>query len=136
MEPRARIGRNLDTCKRALPLIKLMDYEHREDAVGGANNGKYTHTHTHNVSIVIHRMDGASVKDRTQLDTCKRGPLLIKLMSYELRKDAVGGGGGRKWQTHTCTHTHTVSFVIHRVDGASERIGRNLDNGRRGLPPN
>ena len=31
-------------------------------------------------------------------------------------------------------HTHTVSIVMHRVDGASERIGRNLDNGRRGLP--
>ena len=36
--------------------------------------------------------------------------------------------------TNTHTHTHTVSFVIHRVDGASERIERNLDNGRRGLP--
>ena len=30
--------------------------------VGGANNGKYTHTYTHRVSLVIHRprMDGAS----------------------------------------------------------------------------
>ena len=44
MEPRARIGRNLDTCKRGPPLIKLVGYEHREDAVGGAGNGKHTHT--------------------------------------------------------------------------------------------
>ena len=25
-----------------------------------------THTHTHTVSLMIHRMDGASVKDQTQ----------------------------------------------------------------------
>ena len=32
----------------ALPLIKLMGYEHREVAVGGlgAGNGKHTQTHT------------------------------------------------------------------------------------------
>ena len=53
------------------------------------------------------------------LDTCKRGPPLIKLIGYEHRKDAVGGGGSRQWQSHTNTHTHTVSFVIHRMDGAS-----------------
>ena len=31
------------------PLIKLMGYEHREDALvgGGAGNGKHTQTHTH-----------------------------------------------------------------------------------------
>ena len=31
------------------PIIKLMGYEHREDAMEGgeANNVKYTHTHTH-----------------------------------------------------------------------------------------
>ena len=48
MEPRARIGLNLDTCSVALQLIKLMGYEHREDAVGGggACNGKHTHSVT------------------------------------------------------------------------------------------
>ena len=51
-------------------------------------------------------MDGASGKDRTQLDTCKRGPPLIKLMGYELRNGTVGCEGSRQWQTHTCTHTH------------------------------
>ena len=32
----------------ALPLIKLMGYEHREDevGVGGAGNGKHIHTHS------------------------------------------------------------------------------------------
>ena len=46
-------------------------------------------------------MDRASGKDRTHLDTCKRGPPLIKLMGYELWEDAVGDGGSRQWQTHT-----------------------------------
>ena len=52
----------------APPLIKLMGYEHREDAMEGreqamSNTHTHTHTHTHRVS---HRMDGASSKDRTQ----------------------------------------------------------------------
>ena len=51
MEPRAKIGRNLDTCMCGPPLMELMGYEHRGDAVGvgGAGNGKHlpTHTHTH-----------------------------------------------------------------------------------------
>ena len=54
----------------------------------------------------------------SNLETCRRGPPLIKLMGYELREDAVGVGGA--WNvkhTHTHTHTHTVSLVIHRVDG-------------------
>ena len=52
------------------PLIKLMGYEHREDALvgGGASNGKHTQTHTHaHTSVpVIHRVDGASGTDRKQ----------------------------------------------------------------------
>ena len=49
------------------PLIKLMGYEHREHAVGGRGCWQgQTHTHTHTVSPVIHRVDGASGKDRTQ----------------------------------------------------------------------
>ena len=54
----------------AHPLIKSMGYGYREDAGvgGGAGSGKYTHTntHTHTVSLVIHMVDGASGKDRTQ----------------------------------------------------------------------
>ena len=50
MEPRAKIGSNLDTCKRGTPLIKLMDYELRQDAVGGRGSRQWqTHTHTHSV---------------------------------------------------------------------------------------
>ena len=46
MEPQAMIGRNLDICKCGPPLINLMGFEHRVDAVegGGAGNGKHTHT--------------------------------------------------------------------------------------------
>ena len=70
MEPRARIGRNLDTCKRGPQFIKVMGYEHREDAMGGGGSKQcqihtYTHTHTH-TQRVSQRMDGASSKDRTQ----------------------------------------------------------------------
>ena len=42
---------------------------------------------------------------------------LIKLVGYDHREDAVDGGGSRQWQTHTLTHT--VSLLVHRVDGAS-----------------
>ena len=69
MEPQARIGRNFDTCKRGPPLIKLVGYEYREDAVGGGGSGQWqthTNTHTHTVSLVLQRLDGASVKNRTQ----------------------------------------------------------------------
>ena len=59
MEPRATIRRNLDTCRRGPPLIQLMGYEQREDAVGVGEHGmSNTHTHTHRVSLVIHRVDG------------------------------------------------------------------------------
>ena len=57
----------------------------------------------------------------SNLDTCRRGPPQIQLMSYEHQEDAVGGGGSSQCQTHTHTHTHThtVSLVIHRMDGSS-----------------
>ena len=37
----------------------------------------------------------------SNLDTCKRGHPLIKLIGYEHREDVVGVGGSRQWQTHT-----------------------------------
>ena len=69
MEPLAMIRRDLDTCKHGPPLFEVMDYEHREDAVGGGGSRQWqthTNTHTHTVSLVLQRMHGASVKDRTQ----------------------------------------------------------------------
>ena len=69
MEPRSRTRRNLDTCRRGCPLIKLMGYEHREDAVGVWGSKlcqTHTHKHTYTVSLVIHSVDGISGKDRTQ----------------------------------------------------------------------
>ena len=48
----------------APPLIKSFGYEHREDAVGVGEHAM-ANTHTHTVTLVIHRMDGASFKDRT-----------------------------------------------------------------------
>ena len=50
----------------------------------------------------------------SNLDTCKRGPPLIKLMGYERREDAVGGGRSRQWQTHTNTQTHTHTHNVPR----------------------
>ena len=94
MEPRLRIGRNLDTCQRGPPLIKFMGYEHREDAFGGGKAGNGKHTHTHTVTHV-----GVAPQ--------------IKLMSYEHREDAVEGGGSRQWQRHTNTHTHTYTHSVH-----------------------
>ena len=52
MEPQTKIGNNLDTCKRGPPIIKLMGYECREDAVwGGGSWQRQTHTHTHTHSV-------------------------------------------------------------------------------------
>ena len=47
MEPRARIGHNLDICRRGPPQIKLMGFEHWENAAGGGGAGKGKHTHIH-----------------------------------------------------------------------------------------
>ena len=57
------LGAILTNVGVAHTLIKLMGYEHREDAVlgGGAGNDKHTHT----VSHVIHRVDGASANNPT-----------------------------------------------------------------------
>ena len=80
--------------------------------VWGAGNGNHT------VSPVIHTVDGASARIGRNLDTCKHGPKLIKLMGYEHRDDAVGGGGAGNVKH---THTHTVSTVLHKVDRASRK---------------
>ena len=114
VKPRAMIRCNHDTCKRGPTLIKLVGYEHLEKAVGGGGS-KHWQTHTHTVSPVIHRVVKPRAMIRCNHDTCKRGPTLIKLVGYEHLEKALGGGGSKHWQTHT----HTMSPVIHRVDGAS-----------------
>ena len=63
MEPRARIGRNLDTSKRGPPLNKPMSYERRENAVEGGESREWqthtnTHTHTHTYSVPCDTQDG------------------------------------------------------------------------------
>ena len=49
MEPRARIGRNLDTSWRGQPTklnCRAMNSGRTQWGVGGAGNGKHTHTHS------------------------------------------------------------------------------------------
>ena len=62
MEPRSRIRRNLDTCRRGPPLIKFMGYEHQENASGcGGSRQWQTHTHTHTQSVHRHTQGGWSL---------------------------------------------------------------------------
>ena len=110
MEPRARIGCNLDTCKRGRPTItKLMSNEHREDAVGGGRSrqSKYTHTHTQCPWSYGGWMESRA-RIRHNLDICRRGPPQIKLMGYEHRENAVGGEGAGKGK-HKHIHTQCPS---------------------------
>ena len=123
MEPRARLGRNLDTCKCGSTLIKLMGYEHREDAVGGGGSRQcqtHTHTHTHTHSFPRDTQGGWSLGQGSDANLTHVGvaPPLVKIKDYEPREDIVWGAGNGKY-----THTHTHSFpVIHKVDGASGKV--------------
>ena len=73
---------------------------------------------------MIQRVDGASTRIGRNPDTCKRGAALIKLMGYECREDAEGVGEQAMSNIPTPTQ---CPLVIHGMDGASGRIGRNLD---------
>ena len=86
----------------ALPLIKLIGYEHREDAVGGWWNTQcQTHTHTH--SVPRDNKGGWSVVQGSDaiLTHVSMAPRLTKLMGYEQPQVAVGGRGRRPRQPHT-----------------------------------
>ena len=74
-----------------------------------------TYTHTH--SVLGHTGDGWSLGQgsNTILTYVGVAPPQIKLMGYEHRENAVGGGGAGN-SKHTQTHTHTVSTMIHRVN--------------------
>ena len=120
MKPWARIRHNLDTCRRGPPLIKLMSYDHREDAVGGAGKGKHIHTHR-TVSLVIHRMDGASARIGHKIDTRWRAP------TNQINGHCTPGGRSWGWGEGACSckHTHTHSVTRDILDGWS--LGRGSD---------
>ena len=64
-------------------------------------------THTHGVSR--DKQCGWSLGQWSETILTRVGvPPVIKLMGFELREDAVGGGGSRKCHTHIHTHTHSV----------------------------
>ena len=103
--------------------MKLLGYEHREAqwGAGGAGKGKHTLTHTQCHGDTQGQLSLEQGSD-TILTHVGVAPPQIKLMGYEYREDAVGGGGAgnsKHTQTHTHTHTHTVSTMIDRVEGAS-----------------
>ena len=64
VEPRAMIRSNHDTCRHGPPLIKIMGYQHREDAVGGGGS-KQWQTHTHTQSVHRDTQDGWSLGQRS-----------------------------------------------------------------------
>ena len=74
--------------------------------VGVAGNGKHTDPH----SVPHDTQDGLTLGQGSDavLTHVSMAHPLIKLMGYEHREHAVGGGGCRLGQTYTHTHTHTV----------------------------
>ena len=103
----------------ANPLIRLIGYEHREDAVKGGGSRKWhSHTHTHTHGVSRDKPGGWSLgqgSDAFLTPVCVAHPL-IKSNGYEHREEAVVGGGAGNGKH---THTDTVSLLIDRVDGAS-----------------
>ena len=77
----------------------------------------HTHTHTHSVTCDTQEVWILGQGSDAVLTHVSMAHPLIKLMGYEHREHAVGGEGCRQGQPYA--HTHTVSSVIHRVDGAS-----------------
>ena len=87
-----------------------MGYEHREDAVGGGESRQWqTHAHTHTHSVSRDTQDRWSFRQKADAILTHVSVVrpLTKLMGYEHREYAVGGGERRQWQTYTKTHTHT-----------------------------
>ena len=136
VEPRAMIRSDHDTCIGVAPqLIKLMGYDLREDAMeSGGSKQCQIHTHTHTQSVHRDTHDGWSLEQRSNaiLTHVSVAPPLIKLMGYEHREDAMGGGGSKQCQIHTHTHTHTECLTGWMEPRA--KIGHNLDTCMRGPP--
>ena len=109
MKPRARIRTILTNVSVASTLNKLMDYQHREDAVGvveQAMANTHAHTHTHSVPRDTHCRWSLGRETNAILTLVGVAWPLIELMGYELREDEVGVGGAGNGK-HTRTHTHT-----------------------------
>ena len=110
MEPRARIGLNIYTCWIGPPLIQLMGYEHREDAVGsGGRMQCQTHTHKRIHSVPRDTQGGWNLGQGSDaiLTHVSVALPLIKLMGFELQEAQWGAGVQARSNTHT--HTPTVS---------------------------
>ena len=87
--------------------------------VGREGDGKHTQTHTH--SVPRDTLDGLRLEQVSDAILTHAGvaPPRIKLVGYVHQEYAVWGWRSKQLPTHTNIHTHTVSPVIHRVDGAS-----------------
>ena len=86
-----------------------MNIERTKRGVGRAGNGKHTHTY----NVLRDAQDGWSLRQGSDaiLTHVSVARPLIKLMGYEHREYAVGGGGadcGKHTQTHTHTQTNNV----------------------------
>ena len=80
-------------------------------------------THTHSVPRDTQGGRSLGQESGAILTHVSRLRLILArgLIGYEHQEDAVGGGGSKLWQTHTNTHTYTLSLVKHRADGASDK---------------
>ena len=67
--------------------MEFMGYEHWGEAVRGEGSGQWK-THTHTVSLCYTEWMEPRAMIGRDLDTCKRGPPLFKLLGYEYREDA------------------------------------------------
>ena len=87
-------------------LIRLVGYEHQEDAVGGGRSMQWqTQIHTHTHSVTCDTQEGWILGQGPDavLTHVRMAQSLIKLMGYEHREHAVGDGGCRQGQTYTHT---------------------------------
>ena len=99
-----------------------MNIGKKQWGVEEAGNGKYTHTQ----SVPRDTQDGWSLwqgSDAILTQVSVASPL-IKLMGYEHREDAVGGGGSRQWQMHTNTHTRTHTHSVPRNLQGGRSLGQ------------
>ena len=90
-----------------------MGYEQREDAVGvgGAWNVKHTHTHTH--SVTRDTQGGWNLGQGSDPISTHVGVAPHQFNYWAMNIGRTQWGAGDQ----ASANTHTVSTVIHRVDG-------------------